>query len=1787
MVFGLVMVGTITLSTAFVSNISLLGFLWILNNWFQSMGWPPATRMLTHWYASKELGIKWSLCATSNQLGGAMTMVICGYLVDAYGWEAAFMVPGIIALVISALLYNRLRNSPQEIGLPIVEEYKECKSPTGDAYKRLSIYDLAKLIIYNRLMWYICFANMFVYIVRLGIIFWAPLFLYQLKNISISEAGWHLASYEVVGLVGGIGAGWMSDKIFQGRRGPVGTVFMLALSIIIILFWQLPKEYEMLSLFIITLAGIFVSGPQVLIGIATADFTTKQAVGTANGLSGLFGYLGSAIAAHRIIGHQSKCQFLHGHRYVLEVTVSADITDSLGMVMDFGQMKLVIKKWIDSHFDHNLILHQQDKEMGDKIASWTGQKIYYMQQNPTAENLALHLKKEILPTLFSNLFNNSHFTITKVKLFETPNCFVEVVNQIVAKLLETELAACIQVDNVTSYFKWQGKFSSELEYRVVIKASSANYLKIEKVLIDAVTGEYSKQNIHAILITANNNPHLVDKLKLGIYLNNSKFFKEATSTGDINSQQEIIQYLAYYFASTKIDQNWLNQLLPEIQCWIVAAKIYCMLRPKFVDQGQEVLTIKQLITHNLSTWVISSDFIIDLFLDFFFLNGDLENINHLVQLTQTNSIKYPAILGVSYFLQGETAEALVKFDISMKNLKDVSKKRNICLSGIYGICHILSLLQADHSNNLVLIQNLLKNYQALKIAYDRDMDRLRYSFSEERLRTMEYFIPAHEMSYSLLTVLTEFLTLNSQQLDQALSTILKYVNKKLNNALDDLILFLVLCWTKSKIIALNRYSLELRKMYDPILLGLVSVVKQGILPNGKDTNSQGSYAPYNFDFLQIIQVKPEWERAFNSLSNYFNKRGNIKSYDKRLVWFLSPNNTRDMIVPIEQKRIGNSNWNKGRAISLKRLFENHHSLDFVSNNDKPIIASIQRDHSYYGSYFIDNDKALLALVNHPLIFDADTGEHIELTKASLELIIKEDKNHYQIKLSAYSEIPIVELQKEGTNKYQVLEISQGDLDLAKIVGNQGITVPKTAQEKVLSLLQNATSNMNVRTELETMGLDSTPADSSLVVQLTMIDEILKIKVLVRPFGSKGSYYKPGHGNTNIVAQIDNIYKSVIRDLATEQENVLKLLDQCPTLSQQDNTDYEWKVDELESGLEILYELNDYKNKNSITIEWPYGQSLFVDREISFDNLKLNITSNNQWFNFDGEVAIDENQVMEMQTLLTKLNQSKGRFIELSDKRFIALTESFAKRLKELNIAAKADDKGQAIHKLGVPLLLEFAQKSNNVQADKKWKAHIDKISKAEKYDPKVPNNLQAELRAYQIEGFKWLAKLTNLGFGACLADDMGLGKTIQTITLLLDQATIGPCLVVAPASVCYVWEEECKKFAPSLNCISLNSINNREERVNNLGKMDVLICSYGILYQIGELLATKQFQIVVLDEAQAIKNFNTKRFKIITQFKTINRIALSGTPVENRTEELWNLFEFLNPGFLGSRQLFQAKYTKPIEIDRNIIARNTLKRLIQPFILRRIKSKVLDELPPKIEQTIFIEPTQQEKDFYEALRRESVERINNLTDASEAQKRFSILAEITKLRRACCDSSLVDTELELANSKLEAFDKIVSELKENNHRALVFSQYVGYLEIVKKRLDAQKISYHYLDGSSTQKQRQENVESFQSGKGDLFLISLKAGGVGLNLTAADYVIHLDPWWNPAVEDQASDRAHRIGQTRPVTIYRLVMKHSIEEKILKMHHEKRELAIGLLSDSDKNASLNQSDLLALINQTTFG
>jgi SNF2 family DNA or RNA helicase len=455
------------------------------------------------------------------------------------------------------------------------------------------------------------------------------------------------------------------------------------------------------------------------------------------------------------------------------------------------------------------------------------------------------------------------------------------------------------------------------------------------------------------------------------------------------------------------------------------------------------------------------------------------------------------------------------------------------------------------------------------------------------------------------------------------------------------------------------------------------------------------------------------------------------------------------------------------------------------------------------------------------------------------------------------------------------------------------------------------------------------------------------------------------------------------------------------------------------------------------------------------------------------------------------------------------------------------------------------------------------------------------LRDYQIDGFRWLARMAHWRLGACLADEMGLGKTLQALALLLMRAPDGPSLIIAPTSVCPNWEAETQRFAPTLNIYNFGG-RQRQEMLDDLKAFDILICSYGLLQQESEILSQISWNTIVLDEAQAIKNMATKRSHAAMQLQGDCKIITTGTPIENHLGELWNLFRFLNPGLLATWERFQQVFANPIERDRDRSARSRLKRLIKPFILRRRKQDVLDELPPRTEMILHVELSSAEKALYEALRQKALSSLSN-NDIPVGQKNLQILAEITRLRRACCHPRLILPDSDIPSSKLELFGEVMTELLANHHRVLVFSQFVTHLDILRGLLDELKISYQYLDGNTPPRERKKRIDAFQAGRSDAFLISLKAGGFGINLTAADYVLHMDPWWNPAVEDQASDRAHRIGQIRPVTVYRLVTKGTIEEKIVQLHQQKRELAESLLDGSDISGKMSTEDLLNLIRE----
>jgi len=438
---------------------------------------------------------------------------------------------------------------------------------------------------------------------------------------------------------------------------------------------------------------------------------------------------------------------------------------------------------------------------------------------------------------------------------------------------------------------------------------------------------------------------------------------------------------------------------------------------------------------------------------------------------------------------------------------------------------------------------------------------------------------------------------------------------------------------------------------------------------------------------------------------------------------------------------------------------------------------------------------------------------------------------------------------------------------------------------------------------------------------------------------------------------------------------------------------------------------------------------------------------------------------------------------------------------------------------------------------------------------------------------------------------MGLGKTVQTLAFLQYRATrkleademAGPMLIVAPASVCPGWLAEIARFTPDLTTRWLTG---PERHLTGASRKTVFVCTYDVLHRDLDTLRAQHFDTVVLDEAHHIKNAHTRRARAAFTLDAGFRLATTGTPLENHLGELWSLFHFLVPGLLGEQQHFIQYYRVPIESGNDARRKQQLRLLIKPFILRRTKQQVLAELPPKTELIREVTLSSAESELCEAIRQRGLQTLTQ-TVKDQNQQRVRVLAEIMRLRRACCHPRLVLPDSELGSSKLAAFLELTEELRAAGHRALVFSQFVDHLTLVREALDDIGCSYQYLDGSTKLDDRDRAVRAFQRGEGELFLISLRAGGTGLNLTAADYVIHLDPWWNPAVEDQASDRAHRIGQERPVTIYRLITRGTIEQRLVAMNTEKRSLAADILSDFDVKPRLEPEELLSLLRDAALG
>jgi superfamily II DNA or RNA helicase len=689
---------------------------------------------------------------------------------------------------------------------------------------------------------------------------------------------------------------------------------------------------------------------------------------------------------------------------------------------------------------------------------------------------------------------------------------------------------------------------------------------------------------------------------------------------------------------------------------------------------------------------------------------------------------------------------------------------------------------------------------------------------------------------------------------------------------------------------------------------------------------------------------------------------------------------------------------------------------------------------------------------------------------------------------------------------------------------------------------------------------------------------LRVTLRVYPLGPGGPESFAGEGATTVIGRIHRAVVQTHRDLPRERSLADAAVLATGVLEEHGGADDTWLLKETEACLTLVSALQ--AQGDSVHVEWPQGTPLKLRGKARRRALGGRIRMEGGILFARGALQVDEALSVELDELLALVADRPGRFVRLDNGDYLELEQELRATLDAMAAArVSTSQKGEValpINALGAVTDLTGADYGFGLDAEAMAWRHRLVTAFETKHD--APRSLEAELRDYQYEGFCWLARLAELDLGACLADDMGLGKTVQILALLLHQrrAGRGQALVVAPTSVCENWRREIERFAPSLRARPYLGAG-REREIVDLSPDDVVLTSYPILQQDAEVLQSLRFGTAVLDEAQLIKNAESLRAKAALGLNARMRVAATGTPVENHLGDLYSVFRFVMPSLVGSWAKFAERFGGDVQADAT--RTRALRRLIQPFVLRRTKAQVLDDLPPLTEIQRTVTLSGPELQLYEAVRRTAVAKLNEVGES--AVGRVQVLAEITRLRRICCHPRLADPSTDAGSSKLACFVELMEELTQGRHRALVFSQFVDMLALVRELCVQRGVAYQYLDGSTPAKQRTAAVDAFQAGDGDVFLISLRAGGFGLNLTAADYVIHLDPWWNPAVEAQASDRAHRLGQIRPVTVYRLVTAGTVEERIVELHRRKRDLADSLLEGAERVATLSAGELRDLL------
>ena len=930
-------------------------------------------------------------------------------------------------------------------------------------------------------------------------------------------------------------------------------------------------------------------------------------------------------------------------------------------------------------------------------------------------------------------------------------------------------------------------------------------------------------------------------------------------------------------------------------------------------------------------------------------------------------------------------------------------------------------------------------------------------------------------------------------------------------------------------------------------------------------------------FTPIINVEKritQWQSTLEALADLVGKTSTESADSRRIGWMLYTEKATEgglhelsHIMPCLRSKGKNGKAAAWRVASTNALrIGNYNSL--LSKEEENIKNHVYRSWSYDS---IDPEN-IVHLVHSEFVFLNDFNTPVNVVEEKNSIIsTRNSKGETKLTLKYFFPYEIsgvlLDCTERGTVRFAMLD-DKGD-KLYKFFLEHGgkIVIPPEGREQLAETAARISKTVplsGVLMQDAYHDLRQVDGQAELHALITAEGNGYKVDFRCKPCPECDIFMLPGKGVEQRIVTIGEEKVLLKRHLRQEKEAFGRMLQECPSLPSLEDDGVD-----LADASEFLPALMEIKAAGFV-LDWRQGKPLKLMPKVDTPSLRLSCHTMADWFTLDGDLKVSEDLVISLQELLERFDERNGSFIQLNDESYLQLTKDLLRRLEALKTASILEKKQLRLSSAALPMLSTVFDGGLPNELAKQ----VERVKAAFASDIPMPRNFQGTLRPYQEDGVRYLARLAECRIGCCLADDMGLGKTIQLLALLLREASKGPALVVCPASLCRNWEREALRFAPSLHT-SILPQNNRKEHLDAMGKGDLLLCSYGILQSESELFESVKWHVIILDEAQAIKNYAAKRTQSTKRLQADIRIASTGTPIENNLLELWSIFDFLNPGLLGRAKDFESRFCQ------NGMPLPALKRLVSPLIMRRKKSEVLDDLPPKTEIVVPVPLTEKEMALYELLRRNAMEKLQG----EESTSRIAILAELTRLRRFCCHPSLVDKAFESPEegAKLQRLMELVHELRDAGNRTLVFSQYVDFLHLIRNVFDKEQITYQYLDGSTPAAARMKAVDDFQNGQGDFFLISLKAGGTGLNLTAASYVILTDPWWNPAVEQQAADRVHRIGQQQPVTIYRMISSGTVEEKVLELHARKKMSSEEILSETE-STTVTVEELMSLFDRS---